>query len=137
MEAFKKKNNCNEAGIKLLRNQTEMKTRIIDRLLAMKDFSDTTKKYELNQNDVIKFLLNMWGQSTPNKLLHFNDMLALSCIIITIPRNRPYFEGLAKGVVIKNVFDDDDFNPRNINQRLTCDFQMKQSLLSCQLMRLM
>ena len=41
---------------------------------------------------------------------------------MTIPRNRPDFERLTKGVVNKNVLDDDDFNPKNIYQRLTWDF---------------
>jgi len=121
-KAFKKEHELKRGWDKTPKNQTEMKTRIIERLLAMRKFSDTTKKYELEQNDVLKFLLNMWGQSTPNKVLHFNNRLRLFGIIMTIPRNRPYFERLAKGVVNKNVLDDDDFNLKNIYQRLTWDF---------------
>ena len=121
-KAFKKEHELKRGWDKTPKNQTEMKTRIIERLLVMRKYSDTTKKYELKQSDVLHFLLNMWGQSTPNKVLHYNDRLRLFGIIMTIPRNRPYFERLAKGVISKNVLDDDDFNPKNIYQRLTWDF---------------
>ena len=99
-----------------------MKTRIIEQLLVMRKYSDVTRKYVLDQNDLLDFLLNMWGQSAPSKVLHFNDRVCLFGIIMTIPKNRPYFERLAKGVANKNVLDDVDYNPKNIFQKLTWDF---------------
>ena len=52
---------------------------------------------------------------------------------MTIPRNRPLFKQLAKGVADKNVLDDDSFHPKNIFQKFTWDFSnesIKIDLLS-------
>ena len=84
-----------------------MKTRIIERLLAMRKYNDTTKKYELDQNKVLEILLNMWGQSSPSKILHYNDRVCLFGILMTIHRYCTYFKRLAEGVGNKNVLDDD------------------------------
>ena len=119
---FKKENELHRGWAKVPKNQTEMKTRIIERLLAMRKYNDNSKKYELDQDKLLVFLQNMWGQSSPNKVLHFNDRLRLFGILMTTPSNRPLFERLAKGVADKNVLDDDSFHPKNIFQKLTWDF---------------
>ena len=107
-----------------------MKTRSIKRLLVMRKYSNDTLKYELDQNDLLDFLLNMWGQSAPSKALQFNDRVCLFGIIMTITKNCPYFELLAKGVANKYVLDDVDFNPKIYSKNYHGIFAMTILLFS-------
>ena len=119
---FKKECELGRGWGKVPKNQTEMKTRVIERLLAMRKFDESKKEYELEQGEVLTFLHNMWSQGAPSKVLHHNDRLRLFGILMSIPGNRAYFERLALGVADKNVLDDDSFHPKNIFQKLTWDF---------------
>jgi len=113
-KALKKEHGLNRGWDKTSKNQTEMKTRIIEQLLAMRKYNDATKKYELDQNKVLEILLNIWDQFSPSKVLHCNDRVRLFGIPMTIPRNHTYFERLAKSIGNKNILDDDAYNPKNI-----------------------
>ena len=99
-----------------------MKTRVIERLLRMRKYSESKKEYELDQGEVLTFLHNMWSQGAPSKVLHYNDRLRLFGILVSIPSHRPLFERLALGVANKNVLDNDSFHTKNIFQKLTWDF---------------
>ena len=122
MKSFKEENELQRGWDKNPKNQTELKTHIIERLLVIRKFSDRTKKYELDQNEFLKILLNMSGQFTPNKIFHYNDRLLLFGIIMIIPRNRPYFERLAKGGVKSMCWMMLTSIQKNIYQRLTWEF---------------
>ena len=78
------------------KNQTDVKKRV-ERLLAMRKLLDSSKKYKLDQNIILDMLSNVWGYPTQNKVVHFNNRLRLFGLIITIPRNRPYYKRLAGG----------------------------------------
>ena len=119
---FKKECELGRGWGKVPKNQTEMKTRVIERLLSMRKFVESKNVFELEQGEILTFLYNMWSQGAPSKVLHHNDRLRLFGILMSIPGNRAYFERLALGVPDKNVLDDDSFHPKNIFQKLTWDF---------------
>ena len=119
---FKKECDLGRGWGKVPKNQTEMKIRVIERLLAMRKYSESKKEYELDQGEVLFFLHNMWSQGAPSKVLHYNDRLRLFGMVMNIPSHRPLFERLALGVANKNVLDNDCFHPKNIFQKLTWDF---------------
>ena len=68
---FKKESESGRGRGKVPKNQTEMKTRVIEQLLSMRKYSDIKKEYELDQGEVLTFLHNMWSQGAPSKVLHY------------------------------------------------------------------
>ena len=85
------------------KNQTDVK-KIVERLLTMRKLSDSSKKYELDQNRILDMLSNVWGYPTQNKVVHFNDRLRLFGLIMTIPCNRLYYERLEGGGGVIQMF---------------------------------
>ena len=63
LKCFKKDNDLGRGWTKVPKNPTDIKTKIIERLLSMRKFSEETKKYELDQNRLLNMLTNVWGQA--------------------------------------------------------------------------
>ena len=122
LKCFKKEKDLGRGWAKVPKNPTDIKTKIVERFLSMRKFSEQSKKYELDQNRLLDMLTNVWGQAQPKNVIHFNDRLRLFGILMSIPSNRPLFERLASGVADKNVLDDIGMQPKNIFQKLTFDF---------------
>ena len=99
-----------------------MKTKIVLRLLAMQRLNSNSNRYELDQIQLLDMLQNVWGYAQPSQIIHFNDRLRVFGLIMTLPKNRAYFERLALGVTSKNVLDDGSMQPKHIFQELTFDF---------------
>ena len=93
-------------------NPTDIKTKIVERLLSMRKMNEQSKKYELDQNRLLDMLSNVWGQAQPKNVIHFNDWLRLFGILMSIPSNRPLCERLTAGVADKNVLDDTRMQPK-------------------------
>jgi len=119
---FKKQHELQRGWSKTPKNQMEFKGRIIERILAMRKYCDIAKENQLDQVLLLDYLNNMWGQSSPRKVLYFNDRLRLFGTLMMIPEHRLLFERLAKGVANKDILDHDAFHPKNIFQKLTWDF---------------
>ena len=57
---FKKEKDMGRGWNKVPKNQTDVKKKIVDRLLAMRKLSDSSRKYELDQNKLLDMLQNVW-----------------------------------------------------------------------------
>ena len=107
---------------KVPKNPTDMKTKIMLKLLAMQKLNSNNNHYKLDQLRILDMLQNVWGYAQPSQIIHFNDRLRVFGLIMTLPKNRVYFERLALGVTSKNVLDDGSMQPKQIFQELTFDF---------------
>ena len=101
---------------KLPKNKTNVKTKIVERLLAMRNMVDG--EYTLDQTRVIGILTNVWGSIRPAAILHHNDRVRVFGIVMTIDENRYMYERLARGVGSKDDIDDPKYYPQQINQSI-------------------
>ena len=60
MKNFKKEKDMGRGWNKVPKNQTDVKKKIVDRLLVMRKLSDSSRKYELDQNKLLDMLQNVW-----------------------------------------------------------------------------
>ena len=88
----------------------------------MRKLSERSSQYELDQVSLLDWAQNMWGYAQTSQVVHFNDRLRLFGIIVTIPRNLPFFVQLVEGVGSKNVLDGKSLSPKERYQQLTFDF---------------
>ena len=122
VKSFKKEKDLGRGWTKVPKNPTDIKTKIVSRLLSIRKLNTDNNRYELDQFTLLDMLQNVWGYAQPSQIIHFNDRLRLFGLIMTIPKNRPLFERLALGVTHKNVLDDVAMQPKKIFQDLTFDF---------------
>ena len=93
-----------------------MKTKIVERLLAMRKLID--EEYTLDQTRVIVILTNVWGNIRLAAIFHHNDRVRVFGIVMTIDDNRYMYERLARGVGSKDDLDDPKYSTQQIYQSI-------------------
>ena len=64
---------------KVPKNQTDVKLKIVERSLAMRRFSDSSQKYELDQKKIMDMLQNVWDMR--NKIRLCIAMIDCACSV--------------------------------------------------------
>ena len=122
MKSFKNEHLLGRGWNKIPKNPTDVKMKIIERLLAMRKYNPNTGSYELEQSVLLGQLENVWGYAQPSTQLHHNDRLRLFGLLMTLPHNLAAYTRLGEGIKNRAVFDDPNMNPKAIFAALAVDF---------------
>jgi len=106
---------------KLPKNKTDIKVKIIEKLLALRKRSENGE-YTLSQEFILNGLSNMWGAGIPSTELHHNDRVCLFGILMTIPENQEYFQRLVEASTTRRHLDYPEFSLKQIYQKLVYSF---------------
>ena len=69
----------------LPRNKTDIKIKIVQRLLAMRKLVD--ERYMLDQNNFMEMIASTWGGNSPTLTVHHNDCVWFFGIVMIIDEN--------------------------------------------------
>ena len=81
LKNFKSENQLGRGWNKIPKNPTDVKMKIVERLLAMRKYNSSTGLYDLEQMVLLGQLQNVWGYAQPCTQLHHNDRLRLFEVI--------------------------------------------------------
>ena len=68
------------------KNKTDVKKKIIGRLLAMRKWGDDNE-YHLEQSVLLNMLQNVWGRGADTAAIHRNDRVRVYGIVVSIEEN--------------------------------------------------
>ena len=122
LKSFKNEHLLGRGWNKIPKNPTDVKMKIIERLLAMRKYDPNTGSYKLDQCVLLGQLENVWGYAQPSTQLHHNDRLRLFGLLMTVPHNLAAYTRLGEGIKNRAVFDDPNMNPKAIFAALAVDF---------------
>ena len=114
--------------VKIPKNRTDVKLKIIERLLALRR-RDDQGKYSLGQNRVLLLLSNTWGNASVSSEIHFNDRVRLCKVIMSLDENREYYQRLAEGCSSRKHLDDPEFSMKQIFQTLAFSFNNEKVIV--------
>ena len=114
---------------KLPVNKTNVKNKIIDRILALRRLDDDGK-YIIDQKHFIGQLENVWGAGAIDTAPHHNDRVRLFGIIMTIPSYRETYQKLAEGVKERYAIDDPSLNFPEMFQNLAFAFNNEEVVVT-------
>ena len=82
---------------KIPKNKTDLKTKIISRLLALRK-QNNDGNYELYQTHFLNILESIWGKGADSMVIHHNDRACVFGIIMTLEKYCSIYQRLALGV---------------------------------------
>ena len=91
--------------LKVPKNRTDVKTKIISRLLALRKQS-ANQKHALDQLHFLNTLEGMWGEGAESTAIHHNDRARIFGIAMSLQEHCLIFERLALGVTHRSDLDD-------------------------------
>ena len=97
---------------KLPKNKTDVKVKIVERLLAFRKLINN--EYILDQSKIILILSNVWYSVLPPTIISHNDRVRLFSIVTTIEENRFVYQRLSEGYTCRQSINDTNFSPRQI-----------------------
>ena len=74
-----------EIGLSFQKIKPDTKTRIVERLVALKKLVDGV--FVLDQHQILVMLHNVWGSINPSDTVHHNDRMRIFGIIMSISDN--------------------------------------------------
>ena len=113
--------------VKLPKNKTDIKLKIVERLLAMRKMGE--EGYHLDQWRIVGMLSNVWGSIKPAALIHHNDRARVFGIVMTIEENRYMYQRLSVGCVKRQGLDDPEFRPLQIFQTIAFIYNNEKILI--------
>ena len=113
---------------KLPKNKTNVKVKIVERLLALRKTKDD--EYVLDQSRIIGILSNVWGSVRPAATIHHNDRVRVFGIVMTIEENRYMYQRLAEGCTTRQSIDDPNFSPKQIFQTIAFSYNNESVRIS-------
>ena len=99
---------------KVPKNPTQVKEKIVERLLALCQ-RGPDGKFVLEQRSIVLFLKQIWGKDSINLAPHPNDRVRLYGIIMSMPKFRFALQRLCNGVT-----SGDDARPRHTEALQWC-----------------
>ena len=98
---------------RLPKNNTQIKERIVERLLAMRELN-VRGDYTLNQSVIIHTFHSIWGGNNIDGAPHHNDRLRLFGILMSKPDFREHIERLTEGVNSRAALDNPSLSLKQI-----------------------
>ena len=114
---------------KVPKNKTDVKKKIIGRLLAMRKLGDDNA-YHLEQSVLLDMLQNVWGRGAHSATIHSNDRARVYGIVMSIEENRPIYERLSVGVQGRSDLDDVSMSLQQIFQTVGLAFNNEEVILN-------
>ena len=106
---------------RLPKNNTDIKTKIIERLMMLRKIDESSNKYELNQSYFLSLLETSWGMDIQADRITDNDKLRLFGLLF-LSKNEEKLHRLAEGISSRQQLDDPSSNIKYIFQNLALDF---------------
>ena len=113
----------------LPKNKTNVKLKIIGRIMALRKMNDGGK-YVLDQQHFIGQLENVWGANAIDTAPHHNDRVRVFGIIMTLPEFREIYQKLAEGVKERYAIDDPSLNFPEMFQNIAFAFNNEKILVT-------
>ena len=116
--------NHKEMGLgwnKLPNNKTNVKSKIISRILALRKKNESGK-FILDQKFFVSILENGLGARTVDSTPHYNDRVRLFGIIMTLPEFRESYQILSQGITDRAALDDSALHLPELFQKLVFAF---------------
>ena len=114
----------NDLGLgwnKLPKNKTNVKMKIITRIMALRKVIDDGS-YALDQKHFLSMLQNVWGDGAVDTAPNHNDRVRLFGIIMTHPEYRQIYQKLAEGATNRHALDDPSLHYAEMFQLLAFAF---------------
>ena len=105
--------NFAQSWTKLPKNNTQVKEKIVERLLALRQRGDDGS-YLLDQSSIVNFLLNIWGKDSVSLTPHTNDRVRLFGIVMARPEFRGSLQQLSDGVTSRDSLDNPSLSLKQI-----------------------
>ena len=121
MKAFYEQNRIQTGWQKLPKNKTNVKNKILGRLLALRNCG-FDGIYTLDQKSLLEMLGTYWGDGAVSSVIHPNDRARVFGIIMTMEEYRPIFEKLALGVTHQSDIDDISMSIERMFQLVSISF---------------
>ena len=101
------------AWSKVPKNPTQVKEKIVERLLALRQ-RGPDNKFVLEQTSIVLFLKQIWGKDSISLAPHPNDRVRLYGIVMAIPEFRFALQRLCDGVTNRDELDNPELSLKQI-----------------------
>lgn len=129
IKIFNKEQELGKGWTKVPKNKTDVKLKIMKRVLSLRKEGDDGK-FHLSQATFVGMLENVWGAQAVDTSPHHNDRVQLFGIIMTLPQFRDTYQKLAEGVTSRDGIDDPSLNTTQMFQNIAFAFNNEEITIS-------
>ena len=115
------KKDLDQGWAQLPKNKTQVKDKLVHRLLAMRKLGGDGK-YKLLQSQLINMCESVWGKAAVDTVPHHNDRTRVFGIVMTLSENREMYHRLGAGVTNRSGVDDPALSPKQIYNLIQLSF---------------
>jgi len=105
------KKDLDQGWAQLPKNKTQVKDKLVHRLLAMCKLGDDGK-YTLLQLQLIDICQSVWEEAAVDTVPHHNERTRVFGIVMNLPDNREMYQRLGKGITNRSGVDDPAMSPK-------------------------
>ena len=126
---MKESKDMNTGWDKIPKNNTQIKEKIVERLLSLRT-KEEGGKYVLDQKRVVQMLETFWGSKAVDTTPHVNDRLRLFGILMTNIEFRPMLQRLSDGVVNREQLDNPELSLKQMFMNLALAFNNEEVVIT-------